>query len=260
MNVRNLSDAELLGSAKKWAAIERQAATEILHHLAEIERRRLYCDLKCSSLFDYAMRELKYSESQALRRIGAMRMLRSAPHIEPQLQSGELTLTNAAMAYSVFQKESFTEEGRVETLRQLVGKTTREAEKILNRRREVTYDAFDDDLRGKLLAVRGRWAHKESSPTLVQLLHLFCDRELEELPVSHRLRSRAPFPDRLEDLKCSNCGSVHALEVDRIRPRALGGSDEPSNLRILCRNCNQRAAIRVFGASKMEKFLRPARP
>ncbi|HRK09352.1 MAG TPA: HNH endonuclease, partial [Pseudobdellovibrionaceae bacterium] len=46
--------------------------------------------------------------------------------------------------------------------------------------------------------------------------------------------------------KCANCGSQHALEIDHIQPFALGGPNTPTNLRTLCRNCNQRAA-RVAG-------------
>jgi hypothetical protein len=47
---------------------------------------------------------------------------------------------------------------------------------------------------------------------------------------------------------CQNCGSTYALEIDHIRPRAMGGGPERENLRVLCRNCNQRAAVKMFGA------------
>lgn len=55
--------------------------------------------------------------------------------------------------------------------------------------------------------------------------------------------------------KCENCGSHYALEIDHIIPRALGGPNEKNNLRILCRLCNQRAAIQALGREKMEKYL-----
>jgi 5-methylcytosine-specific restriction endonuclease McrA len=35
------------------------------------------------------------------------------------------------------------------------------------------------------------------------------------------------------------CGSQYALEIDHIMPLALGGSNEPQNLRLLCRAHNQ---------------------
>jgi hypothetical protein len=55
--------------------------------------------------------------------------------------------------------------------------------------------------------------------------------------------------------KCENCGSQYALEIDHIHPQALGGSSEPENLRLLCRHCNQRAAIDAFGQQKMNFYL-----
>jgi 5-methylcytosine-specific restriction endonuclease McrA len=44
------------------------------------------------------------------------------------------------------------------------------------------------------------------------------------------------------------CGESRGLEIDHIRPWALGGrSDDASNLRLLCRAHNQGEAARVFG-------------
>jgi hypothetical protein len=58
------------------------------------------------------------------------------------------------------------------------------------------------------------------------------------------------------DKACTNCGSTYALEIDHKLPRALGGDDSLENLRLLCRSCNQRAAIEVYGARKMESYLK----
>ncbi|NUM87962.1 MAG: HNH endonuclease [Bdellovibrionales bacterium] len=55
--------------------------------------------------------------------------------------------------------------------------------------------------------------------------------------------------------RCENCHSRYALEIDHRIPRAQGGSNTPENLRLLCRSCNQRAAIQAFGLRKMEKHL-----
>ncbi|NUM89777.1 MAG: HNH endonuclease [Bdellovibrionales bacterium] len=55
--------------------------------------------------------------------------------------------------------------------------------------------------------------------------------------------------------RCENCHSRYALEIDHRIPRALGGKTNAHNLRLLCRRCNQRAAIQVFGVKKMEKHL-----
>lgn len=57
--------------------------------------------------------------------------------------------------------------------------------------------------------------------------------------------------------KCAYCDAEHVpLEIEHIRPRALGGSDRISNLTLACRPCNQRKA-----AKPIEIFLhdQPAR-
>lgn len=42
--------------------------------------------------------------------------------------------------------------------------------------------------------------------------------------------------------KCQNCDSQHALEIDHLRPVALGGGDDLTKLRLLRRPCNAREA------------------
>lgn len=58
---------------------------------------------------------------------------------------------------------------------------------------------------------------------------------------------------RNDNGKCTRCGSKHALEVDHIKPFALGGETERENLRLLCRSCNQFVAIRTFGPEKVRR-------
>jgi 5-methylcytosine-specific restriction endonuclease McrA len=43
---------------------------------------------------------------------------------------------------------------------------------------------------------------------------------------------------------CSTCPATTDLTVDHIIPLAQGGTDDPSNLRTLCRRCNGRRAQR----------------
>lgn len=51
-------------------------------------------------------------------------------------------------------------------------------------------------------------------------------------------------PKKRQDVKerdgfaCVACGSEESLSIDHVLPRALGGSDDMSNLQTLCRWCN----------------------
>jgi 5-methylcytosine-specific restriction endonuclease McrA len=56
--------------------------------------------------------------------------------------------------------------------------------------------------------------------------------------------------------KCSSCDSRRMLEIDHVIPFAKGGKTELSNLRLLCRSCNQRHAIESYGLGKMGNFAK----
>src|ERR1700679_3901741 len=99
-HLKALLDHELLISTKVLVQKERAVTMEVLRHLQEIERRKLYC--KYGSLFDYAVHELGYSEAAAGRRIQAMRLMTEIPEIESKIESGALNLSNICQAQGFF--------------------------------------------------------------------------------------------------------------------------------------------------------------
>ena len=118
MNLNHLKDKDLLTQMRQLIQSERDLLVSILHHLREIERRRLFADLGYSSLFEYAVGELKYSEGQAGRRIAAMRLLKDLPavaaaRIETKITTGELSLSNVQQASSFFRDQSLAEPRRI---------------------------------------------------------------------------------------------------------------------------------------------------
>ena len=100
-----LSDRELLRETSKLVRHERHLQGAIIDHLAEIDARRLYLQRSFSSLFDYAVRELGYSDAAASRRIGAMRLCADAPQAREGLRDGSLTLSAAAELQWAFDRQ-----------------------------------------------------------------------------------------------------------------------------------------------------------
>ena len=94
MNLKLLTDRVLIEDTKILVTKEREVLVQLLHHLKEIDNRKLYSDLGYSSLFVYMTKGLGYSESAAGRRIQAARLLRSHPEIETKIENGSLNLTN----------------------------------------------------------------------------------------------------------------------------------------------------------------------
>ncbi len=361
MNLKHLKDNELLSNTKELVQNERQLLTKILHHLLEVERRKLYSDLGYPSLFAYAVNELKYSEGQAGRRIQATRLLKELPQIEMKIESGELSLSNISQAQSFFREVKNTDstqkmkaEDKLKVLASLENKSAREGQRVLiqvqptlalpKERARVLSDThtevrfvISDELSGKMEELRALLGTKGAAMGLAELIECMTEICIETLKIkrfgkkrvlseekssndpmpispsvdspsvgaapgatptsepqatefmnecrnhdrshghSHR-RSQVYGPDpenqmtQVEQAKkspryiseavryqiwerdsgqCCICGGRRSLNIDHIKPVALGGGSEPDNLRLLCFHCNQRQAIKVFGVDHM---------
>ena len=97
-----LGDQQLLEQTRRLAANQRCLELHILDHLDEIDRRGLALRRGFSSLFDYAVRELRFTDAAAQRRIQAMRLCRRHGWVRASLQSGELSMTAAAQLETTF--------------------------------------------------------------------------------------------------------------------------------------------------------------
>ena len=84
------------GVDETLARVERHLQGAIIDHLAEIEAR---------SLFEYAVRELGYSDAAAGRRIAAMRLCADNPHTRERLRDGSLSLSAAAELQWAFDRQ-----------------------------------------------------------------------------------------------------------------------------------------------------------
>ena len=124
-----VSDQQLLDQTKELARHEHQLQITVLDHLQEIEDRSLHLRRGFGSLFDYAMRELGYSEAAAWRRIKTMRLCARTPGARERLEDGTLTLSAAAQLQHAFERQerSRTQRRRSPGAAALAGSTTPQA-------------------------------------------------------------------------------------------------------------------------------------
>ena len=291
MNLTKITDSNLIANTETLAREERGLLTKVLHHLREIERRRLYSSLGYKSLFDFATRKLGYSEDQAYRRIAAMRLLSELPDVETSIQSGALSLTHISLAHQHFQREkkhggqALSAEAKASVLEKIANRPIREAEQITlslstmpnapspdqikivaDDRIEFRFQA-NSRVRGKVEHLKGLLAHKRPSLNLGELFEILCEIGIKQLspavPLPPRKRrvikiSKAQMRRTVfkrAGNQCERCGSTYSLEVDHIKPQAKGGATTLDNLRVLCRSCNQRHAISELGLEKMDQYL-----
>lgn len=338
----NLSDQDLVSKLKALVSEERRLATQVLEHLHEVDRRRLFAEFGCASLWEFCTHELGYSEGAAHRRIAAMRVVRDVPEMKMELREGAQNLSSLAQAQKFFRLErkhvgkSVPRARKLEVLRELRGKSTRECERTLLRlssvpvalarpERERAIDETNTELKfvvdrkllAKLKRIQALRSHACPSPGYAELLGFMADEVLRRLdpevkarekekrlaqneklargdqhrmpadskasasgvndaepPPAPEVRARMPIPSPvrrevwLRDRgQCvwrhprtgKICEARHFLEIDHVHPVAWGGTNELSNLRLLCRAHNQRAAVLKTGIWRPKSNRRSSR-
>jgi hypothetical protein len=129
--LRKLTSQQLHEKLVSEASREREHLSEIVCHIYEIDRRKLYLKFNYSCLLDYLTSEMKYSKSSAMRRLDAARLLAQAPELAADLASGKLTLTQlSVVAHGLKQAKRETRKLEGER-RQGQGGQTREGQGLL---------------------------------------------------------------------------------------------------------------------------------
>ena len=127
MNLKHLTDKTLLNDARKLSLEERRLSSQLLYHIREIEKRKLFSDLGYSSLHQYLVMELKYSDGAASRRVKASRLLEQLPKLKEKIIDGSLSLSNISLAAGFFKNEKIeSPKEKADILSQIENKTSRD--------------------------------------------------------------------------------------------------------------------------------------
>ena len=96
LRLDGLSDDALLARVDEIVARGRRVEAELVWHLAEVDRRRLYLREACPSMHVYATSRLQLSDAEAYLRITVARVSRRFPVVLPMLADGRLHLSAIA--------------------------------------------------------------------------------------------------------------------------------------------------------------------
>jgi len=202
--LRALTNDALLENTRKLVENERRITTGVLHHLAEIERRRAYAKSGHSSLWDYAVDELKYSRDAAYRRTTAMRALRERPGLEDKIKAGVLSVSTVSQIQSFFRAEQnqankvYSEAQKEEIFKKCENKSSREVtrellefsplairvqkERAVSENRTVISFIADAALVGKIHRVRDLGAARLKNPaSYPELVDFMSEVTLDEI-------------------------------------------------------------------------------
>lgn len=123
LDLTALSDRELTEKLELSVHRERESTADVIAHLAEFDRRKIYGGLSYSSLFAYCTKALGYSEDAAYKRIYTARAARKYPSIIRRLETGEITLAAVTLLASHLNSDNHRQ-----LLEKARGKTRRELE------------------------------------------------------------------------------------------------------------------------------------
>jgi len=97
VNLRSLSNQELDHSLMNWVKTEKRSFNNVLIHIAEVDRRKMYLDYAFPSLRAYLEERMGYDGGSAQRRIDAVRLSHAVPHVIESLHCGELKLSQVTV-------------------------------------------------------------------------------------------------------------------------------------------------------------------
>ena len=255
----------IVARLKELVGEERKIQAEIVRLLLQVEDQKIFAKLSYPSVYEFCRKELGYDEGSAYRHVSAMRLHRRDDRCADKIESGELSLTNAAkVETTIRQAEKQNIEVDASSLfESALNATTREVEKIVEKiiPRAAKLPAT---LEEKIEQLRKLLANQHQGKTREELLHLALDEAIQaHTPKEGDLGAEVKSPEKRhipknlvrairkrDGHRCvwetdgKRCCATEFLETDHILPFAHGGKTETANLRTLCRIHNQLEAER----------------
>jgi hypothetical protein len=234
MQRADLKNNEVLSLIRQKSSNERTLTIEIIGLLEEVDRRSLHLGLGYGSLLEFCVKDLKYSDSAAYRRISAMRVAREVPQIKEAIESGSLNLVTVTQAQTFFNHEkkysfkNYSKAEKIIVLQSLENKSKREAEKILVQRsptlskpevvRAVSENQtrltlqIEESLLKQLEQLKSKYSHINPNPSYAELIQMMANELLKEKKVT--MKSEAVVKPT-EIVKTENATTIGKCELIR---------------------------------------------
>ena len=262
-NLKLLSDESLDQSLLAFVKKEKEVLKEILCHIAEVDRRRLFLRMGYSSLYVYLTERMNYDGGSAQRRIDAARLVQQVPSVLESIDQGEITLAQVTFLQKSLRQvkdKQISLDSKTELLESMKRKTLAETQVEvcktldipLKETPKISHQA-NESVRLEVTLTKEQWEKIKTMRELLsntlpsgegdQVLEYVAGKVIEQKMKGPSLKRQVLQRDgccQYKDRKSGKmCGSKWNLQVDHIRPRWAGGSNELSNLRAVCANHNQ---------------------
>lgn len=247
---------------------EKKITSEVVEHIAEVDRRRLYLEHGFTSLFQY-LSSLGYSPASAQRRIDAARLHQQVPVCEA-IQTGELNLTQISILAQGLRRKKVDAHEKSKIVDSIKNRDIRKTEVLVNQLLSIEPLAHDkkhfqkdESVRVEMTLTKEQWhliqrvkevtSHSDPNPNLASVIERLAveflkrrdptsDRKLRGVKKADGVSAatrRAVFQrDRCcqwrQHKDSPTCGSRFQCQVDHIQSRWAGGTNDLSNLQLLC--------------------------
>lgn len=231
MNLRILTDENLLQATQTLVESERRITADAIKHFFEIKRRKLYLARGFSSLFMMLVKHYRYCPSTAMLRVNAVKLMSDVPEIIKNIESGEMPVSVVANIQSFLNSEAksqnpYSREAKVELFETCLGKSVLEVQKEFVRRnpelekRDSIRLTSEDRLRvshsistgleEKLQRIKSLWSQVDPNMSREVMLDRMAELTLDQIdPVRKAERAHAR-----KEKQAAQSHSLRAPEVE----------------------------------------------
>lgn len=104
MVLRKLKNLDLHEKMKSLLKNERTLIHEVLLHIVEVDRRKLFLEMAYPSLYEYLVDGIGYSSASAQRRIDAARIMAQVPELGDKIEAGSISLSQLGQVQKAFRQ------------------------------------------------------------------------------------------------------------------------------------------------------------
>ena len=235
-------EQKALNELKALVALRRREEIRLIKLWAYLEERQVTSDLGFTSPYTYLIQELKLTRREAFELTQLAQAYNRYPLVRKNFEDG-LFIKETVLRLKKFLelKIEWTKLEREEFFLKYMFIKPSELQEL---------SALKDSQRGKISllvdpktiqemnTLKSRRGIERGLDEFMSWMLETVNREFQK----KRFRSKvaASIYNKAQGV-CELCGNDYDLEIDHIHPKALGGSNAPVNMRLLCRRCNVRA-------------------
>lgn len=271
MNLQNRHERVVVLRTK-----EKEILAEMLEHLRQIYAHKFYLRLGHTSLFQYLVKELGYSEGSAQRRVQALRLSEKHPTLKSSLDKGQINLSNLCLLGRALEQNKMAPPEQKELIKATGDLSFRELEKKImqktGQKKEVKPELrrasptsykltveLSEAGQQKLEKIKGLHSLKNKNLNAIveEALDLYLKAKSPEFmsakprAIKHQSVTKALKSEVWKKARgfCQypGCHSTHLLEVEHLHPQGKGGDHHRHNLALYCRAHNVYSALRTYG-------------